>query len=189
MRAILIACLLVMPLMLSCKQHPVQRPIYVPGPQPILTPVPMPVPPAPKQPTQIETLIDAHNQIRQAANRGPLQMNPQLMEIAQRWADHMAQTNNMHHQAMRFGPEWMAMGENIAEGQRSIQEVMQCWMHSPGHKRNILDGTYNSIGVGIAKGRNGNLFWCVDFGRSQKSRFDSIFACIEDSPSLTAGGL
>lgn len=39
-------------------------------------------------------------------------------------------------------------GENIAMGQRTPEEVMECWMNSSGHKKNILSSNYTSVGVG-----------------------------------------
>lgn len=41
-----------------------------------------------------------------------------------------------------------ALGENIAAGQRSPQEVMNSWMNSSGHRANILNQRYTRLGVG-----------------------------------------
>lgn len=43
---------------------------------------------------------------------------------------------------------WTA-GENIAAGQRTPQEVVTAWMNSPGHRANILNGSFTDIGVGL----------------------------------------
>ncbi|MBR2139282.1 MAG: CAP domain-containing protein [Phascolarctobacterium sp.] len=40
------------------------------------------------------------------------------------------------------------VGENIAAGQRSAEEVMESWMNSTGHRRNILDQQFKELGVG-----------------------------------------
>lgn len=40
------------------------------------------------------------------------------------------------------------IGENIAAGQRSAEDVMQSWMNSSGHRRNILDPNFRELGVG-----------------------------------------
>ena len=58
-----------------------------------------------------------------------------------------------------FGITYTAAGENIANGQRTAAEVMNSWMNSSGHRANILNSAYNQIGVGVAKNKNGNLFW------------------------------
>lgn len=62
-----------------------------------------------------------------------------------------------------FGIRFSAAGENIAYGQRTPQEVMRDWMNSPGHRSNILNGTYNQIGVGLGKNSRGVLYWTQMF--------------------------
>ena len=49
---------------------------------------------------------------------------------------------------------WTA-GENIAWGSGSLgtpASIVDAWMHSPGHRANILNGAYGAIGIGIADG-------------------------------------
>jgi uncharacterized YkwD family protein/spore coat assembly protein SafA len=64
-----------------------------------------------------------------------------------------------------FGLRFAAAGENIAEGQRTPQEVMNAWMNSAGHRANILSAAYTQIGVGAAKAANGTLYWTQMFIR------------------------
>ena len=47
------------------------------------------------------------------------------------------------------GVSYKSAGENIAKGQRTPQEVVQAWMNSEGHRRNILSSNYTHIGVGF----------------------------------------
>ncbi len=54
-------------------------------------------------------------------------------------------------------------GENIAYGQRSAQEVMTDWMNSEGHRANILDPRFTSIGVCVWR-QGGILYWVQLFG-------------------------
>ena len=51
--------------------------------------------------------------------------------------------------------------ENIAQGQRSAEQVMQSWMQSPGHRNNIMNCRYTTIGVAVDT--NG-WYWTQDFG-------------------------
>ncbi|MFA7682367.1 MAG: CAP domain-containing protein [Candidatus Peribacteraceae bacterium] len=53
-----------------------------------------------------------------------------------------------------------AVGENIAKGQLTPQQVMQDWMNSPGHRSNILHPQFEEMGVGIF-----GAVWVQDFGR------------------------
>ena len=48
-----------------------------------------------------------------------------------------------------FGATHRSAGENIAMGQRTPQEVVQAWMNSEGHRRNILNKDFTHIGVGF----------------------------------------
>lgn len=57
------------------------------------------------------------------------------------------------------GASFRGAGENIAWGQKSPEAVMNAWMNSSGHRANILNASYTSIGVGCYKGSNGQLYW------------------------------
>ena len=59
------------------------------------------------------------------------------------------------------GISYRSVGENIAYGQRTPEEVMNSWMNSSGHRANIL-GSYDYIGVGITY-RNGTYYWTQFF--------------------------
>lgn len=50
-------------------------------------------------------------------------------------------------------------GENIAWGQKSPEQVMSGWMNSEGHKKNILNPSFTTIGVGYFQSANGTNYW------------------------------
>lgn len=54
--------------------------------------------------------------------------------------------------------------ENIAYGYPTPEAVMDGWMDSKDHKRNILDCNLKALGVGVAKATNGTFYWTQDFG-------------------------
>jgi uncharacterized protein YkwD len=56
-----------------------------------------------------------------------------------------------------------AMGENIAFGQTSPSDVMTAWINSPGHRANIENPSFRSIGVGAAADAGGTIYWVQDF--------------------------
>ena len=60
-----------------------------------------------------------------------------------------------------------AMGENIAAGYSTPQEVMTGWMNSTGHRNNILSTNNWEIGVGYASvnGSGYGRYWTQDFGK------------------------
>jgi uncharacterized protein YkwD len=57
-----------------------------------------------------------------------------------------------------YGVSYRAAGENIAYGQRSPQEVVTGWMNSPGHRANILNSSFNKIGIGVYQS-SGTIYW------------------------------
>lgn len=61
--------------------------------------------------------------------------------------------------------KWTAIGENIAKGQKSPQEVVEAWMNSPGHRANILNSNFNQIGVGVVQS-GGYYYWTQLFIRA-----------------------
>ncbi|MGW2203608.1 CAP domain-containing protein [Streptomyces sp. NPDC001774] len=54
-------------------------------------------------------------------------------------------------------------GENIARGQVDAAAVMDSWMNSDGHRANILNCDYKTLGVGVHFA-DGGPWWTQDFG-------------------------
>jgi uncharacterized protein YkwD len=54
--------------------------------------------------------------------------------------------------------------ENIAAGDFTLDTLMNAWMKSPPHRRNIL-GPYSQVGVSRAIDSRGLSYWCVTFGK------------------------
>lgn len=117
------------------------------------------------------------NAERRRAGVSPLKANPLLDRAAQRHAEDMLRRGYFAHEspegdkvrerARDAGYDWRAIGENIALGQTSVDEVMDTWMKSPGHRRNILDPDFKELGVGLALGRSGDshrVLWAQAFG-------------------------
>lgn len=60
---------------------------------------------------------------------------------------------------------YKSAGENIAWGQKSPEEVMNAWMNSSGHRANIMNPNFTTIGVGYYENANGTDYWCQLFTR------------------------
>lgn len=64
-----------------------------------------------------------------------------------------------------------ALGENIAWGSGRLAtpaRIVNAWMHSAGHRANILNGSFREIGIGIALGAptgGSGVTYVNDFGR------------------------
>jgi uncharacterized YkwD family protein len=116
--------------------------------------------------TQVVTLV---NQERAKAGLSPLNTsNSKLTLVAQDKAKDMYNNNYFDHNSPTFGSPFDMMkqygvtyssaGENIAKGQRTPQEVMTAWMNSSGHRANILNPSFKTIGVAYYNGE-----WVQEF--------------------------
>jgi uncharacterized protein YkwD len=118
------------------------------------------------------------NEARRRNGAGPLRAERHLDLSAQRHAEDMLSRNYFAHESpsgttvrersTAAGYDWRGIGENIAFGQLSVKEVMDTWMNSPGHRRNLLDPKFTDLGVGLAfgKGQDGSyqIYWVQNFG-------------------------
>lgn len=57
------------------------------------------------------------------------------------------------------GVSYRGAGENIAWGQKTPEQVMKGWMNSAGHRANILNEKYTSIGIGYHQSATGVNYW------------------------------
>ncbi|MFD0264994.1 CAP domain-containing protein [Streptomyces sp. NPDC127106] len=114
------------------------------------------------------------NQERAAVGCPALTLNAKLTAAAQSHSQDMAAHANMSHtgsdgsdpgqRITRAGYTWSTYGENVAYGYSTPAAVMEGWMNSPGHKRNILDCSFKEIGIGYAQP---NHYWTQDFGAAR----------------------
>jgi uncharacterized YkwD family protein/spore coat assembly protein SafA len=118
-------------------------------------------------------VIELTNQERQKAGLSPLQLDWQLSRVARYKSRDMRDTGYFAHRSPQYGSpfdmmksfnvQYSSAGENIAVGQTSPEQVVREWMNSPGHRKNILNGTYTHIGVGYAKGGSYGTYWTQMF--------------------------
>ncbi len=62
------------------------------------------------------------------------------------------------------GYDFSNAGENIALGSSTPESVMDQWMNSEGHCKNIMNPQFEDFGVGLASGNN-RTYWTQTFGR------------------------
>lgn len=118
-----------------------------------------------------QQVVDLVNQEREKQGLKSLTLNKKLSDVARTkskdmmdkgYFDHNSPTYGSPFDMMKqFGIEYTTAGENIAKGQQSPEDVMNAWMNSDGHRKNILNPDFTEIGVGYVKGDT--TYWTQQF--------------------------
>ena len=132
-----------------------------------------------------QEFLDAVNQARSASRicgtdlydaAPPVEWNDTLAMAAYLHSEDMASHQLFSHtgsdgstpgeRITREGYEWWTYGENIAVGYQTVSAVMQGWLGSEGHCRNIMNPAFAEIGAAFAEGPFGGnpaaLYWTFD---------------------------
>jgi uncharacterized YkwD family protein len=117
-----------------------------------------------------QQVLTLTNQERAKGGLKPLATDAALMNTARAKSTDMSKNNYFSHTSPTLGSpfdqmkakgiQYKAAAENIAMGQKTAAEVVKGWMESPGHRANIMNGTYTHIGIGYDA--NGN-YWTQQF--------------------------
>lgn len=118
-----------------------------------------------KTKSHIEKLLALHNEQRELKGRTAFKIDSYLIEYAQNHSQWMAKKKWMKHSdvSVLIG-KYSAVGENIAYNQQNEKQVVVAWMNSTGHRQNIMNRNFNSIGFGLANNSKGEPYWCTVFG-------------------------
>lgn len=153
---------------------PTTRPPAPPTSRPPTTTPPV-VTSAPAGGTKADEIVRLTNIERSKAGCGPLTADSRLATAAQAHSADMAAQNYFSHTSLdgrTFDARIHAAGfpggsiaENIAAGNSTPAATMEQWMNSAGHRANILNCSYNRLGVGYAEGGSYRYYWTQDFGR------------------------
>lgn len=135
-------------------------------------------------PSTITTAVDVTpdqmlaeiNAIRKANGRPALSFNSTLADAARNQARMMADRDELSHD---FGPGLTLrervtavgyqgpVGENVAGGQRTLEQALDGWMNSAGHRSTMLSDMWSSVGMAVVNGRQGSrygVYWAAIFG-------------------------
>ena len=129
-------------------------------------------PPRHPAPTASE-ILKYVNQYRHSKHLSPLEANSFISSIA------LEHSHNMLTGKTRFGHDGFreridrikkhfktlhVAAENVASGPMSAREVVDGWLHSPGHRKNI-EGDFKYTGIGLASRRDGMIYFTQLFTR------------------------
>ncbi|MFC9952574.1 CAP domain-containing protein [Streptomyces prasinus] len=143
------------------------------------TAAPQPEKKAPSSPVTVSEEAVAGAQVLQLVNQerakvgcSPVAANSSLTTLATAFSKDMAARGFFDHTDPDGDTPWDRAaaagiselgGENIARGQATAADVMEAWMNSPGHKANILNCDFKTLGVGVHFG-SGGPWWTQNFG-------------------------
>jgi uncharacterized protein YkwD len=116
-------------------------------------------------------LLAAANEARANQGLSPLHLDPVLTEASAAHAREMANHANISHQfndepdlaerGASAGAHFSLISENVGEAPSSVI-IHDLWMHSPGHRANLLDPNVDAIGIAVIS-RDNQLYAVEDF--------------------------
>jgi uncharacterized protein YkwD len=110
------------------------------------------------------------SQLRTENGVTPLKADGTLEKAALQQAGYMARSGRMEH-ATRLGLGFVSRmkkdnihglrAENIAYGAFDTSKVLDVWMHSPPHRKNMLDARISRFGLAYVSDGNGRRYWAM----------------------------
>ncbi len=143
----------------------------------------MPPPPAPGTgltPGNLSqgAILAAINNARKANGRPPLRYNGRLEAAARSQAQLMARKDQLSHnlgvtlrQRVTDAGYEGAVGENVAGGQKTLEQAIAGWLASPGHRDTLLSTRFVEFGLAAAT-----------VSADRKSRYGTYWAFIAGGP-------
>jgi hypothetical protein len=114
------------------------------------------------------------NQSRAQAGAGRLLWDRTLAAAAMRHCEQMVREHALSHRfqgepdltarAAATGAHFSLIEENIALGQYAAQ-IHDGWLHSPGHRRNLLSPDVDRVGIAVIES-GGNMYAVADYARA-----------------------
>jgi uncharacterized protein YkwD len=131
---------------------------------------------APEQLTQAAILAAVNEARRINGNHKPLAYNTALEAAARTQANLMARKDTLAHdlgvtlrERVTAAGYVGAVGENIAGGQQTLQQAIEGWLNSPGHRATLLSDKFVEFGLAVAHVPAGHesrygTYWCFIAG-------------------------
>ncbi|MGL6342754.1 MAG: CAP domain-containing protein [Waterburya sp.] len=121
-----------------------------------------------------QQILNLVNQERAKVGADPLRINAQLDQAADLHTQDQANMDKMTHtgsdgssmgtRIQDAGYQYSTAGENVAAGYLDAEAVVAGWMGSEGHRANILNASFEDLGVGYGTSDDGTSYWTQNFG-------------------------
>lgn len=145
--------------------------------------------PALAWPDEAVDMLSAINEVRRDHGLKPLQFEDKLGEVAQSYAQELAEWGRLSHQGPKGsslvsrldgrGYPFRLAAENLASGLIGPKETVGLWMNSAGHRDNLLKPEMNEAGVGMFKAKDGQTYWTLLLGRRLGDRSETVDYAIQ----------
>ena len=102
------------------------------------------------------------NATRAARGLPALAVDSRLTSLARSWSSTMAGQDRLHHNpnlTSQAPTTWQKLGENVGLG-GNVDSIANAFVNSPDHYRNIVDGAFNSVGIGVVW--SGGRLWVTE---------------------------
>ncbi len=125
-----------------------------------------------------KAILELTNQARVTEKLPPLTPNAALFQAARSHSDNMAKQDKLEHllDGKRVGDRVTAAGydydevaENVAvTDEGTAKDIVDGWLKSEGHRKNLLNPAVTEIGLGVAKSAKGDKYFTQVFAAPHK---------------------
>ena len=102
---------------------------------------------------EVQLFVDRINALRAERGVDPLSPDPELELTATAWAAYMSQTQDLEHAedlSLGVSSDWRKLGENVGVApEAQLDELFEAFVSSPTHLANLVDPTFDKIGIGV----------------------------------------
>lgn len=119
------------------------------------------------------TIMAAINGTRKEHGIAPLRYSGTLESLARTHVRLMAARNTLSHEIGGTLRERVdaagyhgAVGENLADGHKTLESAIGGWLRSDGHRRTLLNPRFSEFGLAAATSKKGRVYWAFEAGGS-----------------------
>lgn len=125
------------------------------------------------RPINEKSLLERHNFYRQNVGVPPLVLNKECQVSAQKWAEHLAKTNNgLSHSNNKYGQNCFYSTTKVSEKYvvdywaseiKYFNQRTKKYSHKSGHYSQIVWKKTKYVGVGMAIAKDGTEYWVCNY--------------------------